>query len=190
MITLNGLLCFNWNLYSVSFLIGPPTLDILVMWSNDLTKHISAASILLFPFLWKERRLMSSACWVHPPFQLLNQWWITLIMEAVSSSETSFNIYQTARCYVPEDNHLHTCRRENLKSHFGTGSLTPGICIFRVWISASRAAVLTFVAGFPQSVEALSGCPLEEGHDWFVRNCSHPTFILTDSMEQSPSLSN
>jgi hypothetical protein len=31
---------------------------------------------------------------------------ITLKMEAVSSSETSINIYQTAQCYIPQDGHL------------------------------------------------------------------------------------
>jgi hypothetical protein len=42
---------------------------------------------------------------------------IALMMEAVSSSETSVNIYQTTRRDFPEDSHLHTRRRENLKSH-------------------------------------------------------------------------
>jgi hypothetical protein len=26
------------------------------------------------------------------------------------------NFYQATQCNIPEDNHLHTCRRENLKS--------------------------------------------------------------------------
>jgi hypothetical protein len=38
-------------------------------------------------------------------------------LEAVSTSETSVNIYQTTRRNIPEDSHLHTSRRENLKSH-------------------------------------------------------------------------
>jgi hypothetical protein len=38
-------------------------------------------------------------------------------VEAVSSSETSINMYQTTRCNVPEDSHLHTRRSENLRSH-------------------------------------------------------------------------
>jgi hypothetical protein len=42
---------------------------------------------------------------------------IALMMEAVSTSETSVNIYQTAGRNIPEDSHLHTRRRENLKSH-------------------------------------------------------------------------
>jgi hypothetical protein len=42
---------------------------------------------------------------------------IALTMEAVSTSETSVSFYQTIRRNVPEDVHLHTCRRENLKSH-------------------------------------------------------------------------
>jgi hypothetical protein len=39
------------------------------------------------------------------------------MMEAVSTSETSVNFYVTTRRNIPEDNHLHTRRRENLKSH-------------------------------------------------------------------------
>jgi hypothetical protein len=41
---------------------------------------------------------------------------IALMMEEESTSETSVN-YQTARYNNPEDSHLHTNRRENLKSH-------------------------------------------------------------------------
>jgi hypothetical protein len=32
---------------------------------------------------------------------------IAVMMEAVSTSETSVNIYQTSRCYNPEDSNLH-----------------------------------------------------------------------------------
>jgi hypothetical protein len=41
---------------------------------------------------------------------------IALMMEAASTSETSANFYQTARRYNPEDSHLYTLGRENLKS--------------------------------------------------------------------------
>jgi hypothetical protein len=41
---------------------------------------------------------------------------IALMMEAASTSETSVNFYQTARRNNPEDSHLHTRHRENLKS--------------------------------------------------------------------------
>jgi hypothetical protein len=40
-----------------------------------------------------------------------------LMMETVGTSETSVNFYQTTRRNIPEDSHLHTRRRENLKSH-------------------------------------------------------------------------
>jgi hypothetical protein len=40
-----------------------------------------------------------------------------LMMEAASISETSINFYQTTRRNNPEDSHLHTRRRENMKSH-------------------------------------------------------------------------
>jgi hypothetical protein len=42
---------------------------------------------------------------------------IALKMEAVNTSETSVNIYQTTRRNIPEDSHLHTRLRENPKSH-------------------------------------------------------------------------
>jgi hypothetical protein len=42
---------------------------------------------------------------------------IALMMEAVRTSETSVVIPLRARQYIPEDSELHTCRRENFKSH-------------------------------------------------------------------------
>jgi hypothetical protein len=39
-------------------------------------------------------------------------------MEATRTSETLVNFYQTTRRYNPEDSHLHTHRRENLKSYY------------------------------------------------------------------------
>jgi hypothetical protein len=42
---------------------------------------------------------------------------IALMMEAASTSETPVNFYKTTRRNIPEDGHLHTRRRENLKSY-------------------------------------------------------------------------
>jgi hypothetical protein len=42
---------------------------------------------------------------------------IALMMEATSISETSVNFYQNTWHNNPENSHLHTRRRENLKSH-------------------------------------------------------------------------
>jgi hypothetical protein len=42
---------------------------------------------------------------------------IALMMEAARTSETLVNFYQTTRCCNPEDSHLRTHRRENLKSY-------------------------------------------------------------------------
>jgi hypothetical protein len=39
------------------------------------------------------------------------------MMEAVITSETSLNLYYTTRRSISQDFHLHTRRRENLKSH-------------------------------------------------------------------------
>jgi hypothetical protein len=41
-----------------------------------------------------------------------------MMMEAARTSETLANFYQTTRRYIPEDSHLLTHRRENLKSYF------------------------------------------------------------------------
>jgi hypothetical protein len=53
------------------------------------------------------------------PFSLVEVYrrFVAMMMEAVSTSETSVNCYQTTRRNIPEDSHLHTRRRENLKSH-------------------------------------------------------------------------
>jgi hypothetical protein len=42
---------------------------------------------------------------------------IALMMAAVSISEMLVNFYETTRRNIPEDSHLHSRRRENLKSH-------------------------------------------------------------------------
>jgi hypothetical protein len=39
------------------------------------------------------------------------------MMEAASTSETSVNFHQSARCNIPEDSYPHNRCRENLKSH-------------------------------------------------------------------------
>jgi hypothetical protein len=43
----------------------------------------------------------------------------SLMIEAVSSSETSVNMHQTTWCYIPEDGHVHAHHCENLKSRLG-----------------------------------------------------------------------
>jgi hypothetical protein len=42
---------------------------------------------------------------------------IAQMMEAARTSETSVNFYQTTQRYNPEDSHLRTHCRENLKSY-------------------------------------------------------------------------
>jgi hypothetical protein len=53
---------------------------------------------------------------------------IALMMKAPRTSQTSVNFYQTTRRHNPEDSHLHTRRRESLKSYnayeFTINSLT------------------------------------------------------------------
>jgi hypothetical protein len=42
---------------------------------------------------------------------------IALMMEAARTSETLVNFYQTTRRYNPQDSHLRSHRRQNLKSY-------------------------------------------------------------------------
>jgi hypothetical protein len=43
---------------------------------------------------------------------------IVLMMDAVNTSETSVDFYETTRHNIPEGYHLHIRRRENVKSNF------------------------------------------------------------------------
>jgi hypothetical protein len=44
---------------------------------------------------------------------------LTALMNgAVQTSETLVNLYQSTRRYNPEDRHLHTHRRENIKNTY------------------------------------------------------------------------
>jgi hypothetical protein len=54
---------------------------------------------------------------------------IALMMEAARTSEMLVQLYQTTRCYNPEDSHLHTYRRENLKSYLDTSVLFNSLSI-------------------------------------------------------------
>jgi hypothetical protein len=72
----------------------------------------------------------------------------TLMMEALSTSETSVILYETTRRNIPEDSHIHTRRRENLKSYFacnliskGSASLVFLFSEYPVWISAWKLIV-------------------------------------------------
>jgi hypothetical protein len=42
--------------------------------------------------------------------------WATALMMEAGTSETLVNFHQTTRRYNPEDSHLRTHRRQNLKS--------------------------------------------------------------------------
>jgi hypothetical protein len=52
---------------------------------------------------------------------------IALMIEAARTSETLVHFYQTTRRYNPEDSHLRTHRRENLKSYATIIKLTVAV---------------------------------------------------------------
>jgi hypothetical protein len=61
---------------------------------------------------WSTSLTKMAVFWVVAPCRA-----IALMMEAARTSETLVNFCQITRCYNPEDSHLHTHRRENLKSY-------------------------------------------------------------------------
>jgi hypothetical protein len=52
-------------------------------------------------------------------------WWVIALIEAAGTSETLVNFYQTTWRYNPEDSHLRTYRRENLKFYQTTWRYNP-----------------------------------------------------------------
>jgi hypothetical protein len=92
----------------------------------EITQHIFLR--LMFPFTGLEYpqnidernlRQNTTAFWDVASCSLVEVYRpvIALMMETSSTSETSVNFYQSIRRNNPQDSHLHTRRRENLKPH-------------------------------------------------------------------------
>jgi hypothetical protein len=75
------------------------------------------------------------------------------MMEAVSTSETSANSYQTTPQNIPKDSRLHTCRRENT-------TLRASLTLFaqRVLSRSSQ----TDRSGFQVEGAGFAGLPLQQ----------------------------
>jgi hypothetical protein len=82
------------------------------------SKHLWNVGKLLPDYMAQQPRRQPSS--YSPPWQPE----ISLMTEAASTSETSVNFYQIPWSNNPEDSHLHTRRRENLKSHKAYSELT------------------------------------------------------------------
>jgi hypothetical protein len=57
---------------------------------------------------------------------------ISLMIETVSTSETSVHSNQTTRRYISQDSELHTRRHENMKSHKLMFVMVTGCVLFEV----------------------------------------------------------
>jgi hypothetical protein len=99
------------------------------------------------------------------------------MMEAARTSETLVDFYQTTRRYNPEDSHLRTHRRENLKSY----SVVLRVLQI-IFISVSLSNFMMFFISRPQYVNiahfyycfpcfsegSCFGC-----HLWFLCECMY-----------------
>jgi hypothetical protein len=97
---------FFWHRFHFILFDGRKVCSLFCLLSSD--------SLSFFWFL-----AISSRCswYLLVPRFLARGLLIALTMEAARTSETLVNFYQTTRRYNPEDSHLHTLRRENLKSY-------------------------------------------------------------------------
>jgi hypothetical protein len=73
-------------------------------------------------YLMSLKKAKMAVFWVVAPI-------IALMMEAARTSETLANFYQTTRRYNPEDSHLRTHRRENLKPYLYKSSLVLSVLV-------------------------------------------------------------
>jgi NADH pyrophosphatase NudC (nudix superfamily) len=75
---------------------------------------------------------------------------IALMMEAARTCGTLVNFYQTIRRYNPEDSHLLTHRRENLKSYLQKNDLEtfPRLSPWKIFL-LEKLAVVQLVKKFP-----------------------------------------
>jgi hypothetical protein len=116
------------------------------------------------------------------------EWWvIALMMEAARTSETLVNFYQTTRRYNPEDSHLHTRHRENLKSYFHivlifSIYLTLPPCPSYVLLALCLGTVVTLPFIFSNSISSVKNLCLESVITEDVRShgaqAAHTTKVL------------
>jgi hypothetical protein len=75
-----------------------------------------------------------------------------LLIEAASTSETSVNFYHTTQRNNPEDSHLYTRRRKNLKFHltyiywFWSFVSSPQYAFVAWYLSAGKSLLFTFMS--------------------------------------------
>jgi hypothetical protein len=71
--------------------------------------------------------IMKMTVWDVAPCSLYKITDVSEVLTAsIITSETSVNFYQTTRCNIPLDSHLHTHRRENFKCWTCIGELERG----------------------------------------------------------------
>jgi hypothetical protein len=79
------------------------------------------------------------------------------MMEAARTSETLVNFYQTAQRYNPEDSHLHTHRRDNLKSYMTS------IYLSNIYLKSRRAISVLFKT--------------KQNHGKYLRRMVYPEYV-------------
>jgi hypothetical protein len=115
---------------------------------------------------------------------------IALMIEAVSTSETSVNFYQTTQRNIPEDGHFHTERRKNLTSHNVTNSRSISPCHSVTRLPCDTACLSNALVAQPHGAPSAGSLFLLKrlGHRrrYETRQCSR--FAQRQAMAQSSRL--
>jgi hypothetical protein len=109
-------------------------------------------------------------------------------MEAARISETLVQLYQTTRCYYPEDSHLHTHRRENIKSYLDIWNSHGGdvsvdiLGCDAVWAAEDGGSILLWNVGICLQVHTASH-PEDQhrGMSWLLEQ------LVTPQKDSAPS---
>jgi hypothetical protein len=113
-------------------------------------------------------------------------------MEAIITSETSVNFYQTTRRNITEDSHLHTRRRENLKSYktliFEVNFQFQIVKVFRTFGSVSQC--MKKISVHPNDSSCITGSDLGNKQDIYCKSELAVLKFIVNNFSMIPSIYN
>jgi hypothetical protein len=113
------------------------------------------------------------------------------MLEAANTSETSVNFYQTIRRNISEDSHLHTRRREKLKSHLQDCLIIPTLKLRSIMLTDShlRLVLRSVVCSFTLTLRkraTLYSTSTSQTVLWLLRGLPGTKYEFSSFDDQSP----